>query len=435
MMAESPTASPLFERVEFPVDPALPQLASLFDPDQVWRLLQNHTARRQEAPRRIRIDHFIHRIGRQAVVSYELEWPPDLFLPSEYFVASIRRDGACQVSRYPDDERLPGLAAAARPETALRLVNDHVLTLPARRARVQLIRYRPAYRAVLRHRIDRAKLYARVVRPSDFEGFLAAYRASAQSGFVVPGLAGRWAAGGVLWFAEVRGQNLRRLVRKGQAPAPDRLLDGLERLWRASPDHTASSPFDLGRAYRRAWRSFRHNLRDFDEAARHLQKVVKPLNAFVYSWRPTGLAHNDFYDDQMIVLPDGRVALVDFEAIALGDPMLDVGNFLAHLRWSARFARSQQAENCRGYHNRLRNATLARFGWQEQSLAWREAVCLFRVCTNAIRHPKADWRRRLEAGLALVSECMTGNSDLCYGSAADRHAQPNQQTVGEHPVH
>jgi len=37
----------------------------------------------------------------------------------------------------------PGLVRAARSDTALGLVNEHVLSLPARRARVQLIRYRP----------------------------------------------------------------------------------------------------------------------------------------------------------------------------------------------------------------------------------------------------------------------------------------------------
>ena len=406
MTAIKHDAGTLFERVAFPDDPALPLLSGLFESDWVWRLLKNYATPRQEAPQRIRIDHFAHRIGRYASVSYEVAWRPDLFLPSEYFVVRISRDDACQVSRYPHDKQLPGLAPAARPEAALRLVNDHVLKLPARRARVQLIRYRPGYRAVLRHRIDRAKLYARVVRPADFERFLAACQASAQSGFVVPRLAGCWTEGGILWLAEVSGRNLRLMIRKGRAPAPDRLLDGLERLWGASPDSVAARPFDLGRAYRRAWRSFKHNLRDFDEASRHLQNVAAPLNAFVDDWRPSCLAHNDFYDDQMIVLPDRRIALVDFEAIAPGEPLLDVGNFLAHLRWSARFARGQQAENCRDYHAVLRDAALARFGWAARSLALREAVCLFRVCTNAIRHPRADWRHRLEAGLAQVSEVL-----------------------------
>ena len=118
------------------------------------------------------------------------------------------------------------------------------------------------------------------------------------------------------------------------------------------------------------------------------------------------MAHNDFYDDQMLVLPERRIALVDFEEIAPGDPMIDVGNFLAHLLWSARFAHERQADHCRDYHSALRYAALSRFRWNDRSLAIREAVCLFRICTNAIRHPKADWKDKLEAGLALVNELL-----------------------------
>jgi len=32
---------------------------------------------------------------------------------------------------------------------------------------------------------------------------------------------------------------------------------------------------------------------------------------FVEAWRPSTVAHNDFYDGQLLVLPDGRAALVD----------------------------------------------------------------------------------------------------------------------------
>ena len=53
---------------------------------------------------------------------------------------------------------------------------------------------------------------------------------------------------------------------------------------------------------------------------------------FAAAWRPTALAHNDFYDDQMLLMPAGNLALVDFEETGPGDPML------AHLRWMAGFA-------------------------------------------------------------------------------------------------
>ena len=38
---------------------------------------------------------------------------------------------------------------------------------------------------------------------------------------------------------------------------------------------------------------------------------------------------------------------------------------------------------------------LRRFGWEARALDLREAVCLFRICANVIRHPKPDWKTRL----------------------------------------
>lgn len=40
--------------------------------------------------------------------------------------------------------------------------------------------------------------------------------------------------------------------------------------------------------------------------------------------------HRDFYPDQVIVT-DPRIVLVDLDTVCLGDPALDVGNFLAHV--------------------------------------------------------------------------------------------------------
>ena len=405
-MSVATAADRYFEKLEFPADSKLPDLPKLFDSQWVWQNCQARLAAKHGEPRRIRIHHFIHNIGNSATVSYEVDWQIDRYLPSEYFVARLGRDGKLAVHRYPTDLRLPGLELAARPDSALRLVNEHVLKVPARRARVQLIRYRPTYRAVLRHLIGKVRLYARVVRPADFASFLAAYERSQQSGFAVPGLAGHWAEGGVMWLTEVRGQNLRSLIRKGKPPSPELLLNSLELLWNVSPDNRKIRPFGLKRAYRRALRSFRHNLRDCNETEQTLRTIVDRLDPFVRSWQPSCMAHNDFYDDQMIQLRDGRIALVDFEEIAPGDPMLDIGNFLAHLRWSARFSRAPRADNCRQYHDMLRAAALARFNWRADSLALREAVCLFRVCTNAIRHPKADWKAKLNSGLLLVADCL-----------------------------
>ena len=404
-MTSSQTTALDFARVEFPEDAALPMLDRLFDAGWICAEIGERLPRHYGAPARIRLRHFIHSIGRRALASYELSWRRERYLPPEYFVAKTSGGGAFSMSRYPQDERLPGLQAAAQPGSALDRVNEHVLSMPVRRARVQLIRYRPEFRAVLRHAMGKVRLYARVMPPADAQAFLATQRVAAQSDFVVPGVAGCWQAGGVVWLTELRGTDMRRRIRKGRLPDIGMLLDGLASLWAVPARDSGLPPIRLDRAYRRALQGFRHNLRDHRGASQDLERIALELGAFVKSWRPTGMAHNDFYDDQLLVMPDGRLALVDLEDIAPGDPMLDVGNFLAHLRWSARFS-SRGSRHCSRFHAELRLAALDRFGWQERDLAQREALCMFRVCTNAIRHPKADWKDKLDAGLRLVEDCL-----------------------------
>ena len=402
-MTASSSAVELYPRVAFPEDQGIPDLPRLFDPEWV------HDAFRQfnefeSTPHRIRVRQFSHSLGRSAIVSYEVEWHRDDYLPSQQFAAMIERDGAVEVFQYPDDPRLPGLPEVSHPESALGLLSRHVMAVRPRTARVQLVRYRPASRAVLRHSAGRIRLFVRVMRPSAASTFLAAHELMGQSGFVVPRLAGYWPEGGVVWLSEIPGRNLRQQLRRGRMPDPMLLLNGLEPLWSMSPDGHKGRPFNLAGAYRRARRSFRHNVRDSTGAERNLKDATRSLDPFVRDWRPGVIAHNDFYDDQMLVLRDGRIAVVDFEEAGPGDSMLDVGNFLSHLRWASHFGRSREADARGAYHQMFRSAALERFGWSERDLALREAVCLFRVCTNAIRRPRDDWHERLEQGLALVNE-------------------------------
>ena len=335
-----------------------------------------------------------------------MEWQRDEYIPSQHLAIRVEHGKPVELFRYPEDSRLPGLSQAARPETAFKLLNSHVLAVRARRAGVELIRYRPTSRAVLRHSVGRVRFYARVMRPNAVTPLLTAHEIVGQTGFVTPRLAGYWAEGGVVWLSEIPGNNLRQRIQAGKLPDPSLLLDGLQTLWSVPHVPGGARPFNLSGAYRRAKRSFTQNVRDGGPALRSLNDATRSLDPFVRSWRPTGIAHNDFYDDQMLVLRDGRIALVDFEEAGPGDPMLDVGNFLAHLRWTSCFGRKSRRDGSDALYQALRQAALDRFRWRERDLALREAVCLFRVCTNTIRRPQGDWHSRLEAGLSLVNETL-----------------------------
>ena len=405
-MALSPTTLSLYPEVAFPDDPGLEDLPKLFDAEWIWRAYCRQYGRPDVAPYRLRVRQFAHSLGRVALVSYELEWPPDEYIPSQHLAIRTERGKPVEFFRYPEDSRLPGLSRAAHPETALELLNGHVLAMRARRARVELIRYRPSSRAVLRHTAGRARFYARIMRPDSVTPLLTAQELIGQSGFVLPRLAGYWREGGVVWFSEIPGRNLRERIQAGRLPDPAPLLHGLQTLWAASHTPAGARPFNLPGAYRRAKRMFSHNVRDGGPAQRSLKDATRSLDSFVRSWRPTGVAHNDFYDDQMLALSDGRIALVDFEEAGPGDPMLDVGNFLAHLKWASRFGRKRRTDGSGLFHRQFRQAALDRFRWNESDLALREAVCIFRICTNTIRRPRADWRDRLQAGLSLVNETL-----------------------------
>ena len=391
--------------MEFPADESLPDLPRLFDGDWVWQMFRGEFGEQGPAPEVIRIAGVSHSRGREVVVSYEIEWPPDAYLPNDRFTLQLACGRDLRMSRFPDDAYLPGLGEASGPESALRLVSKYVMAIPPRRMRVQVIRYRPRSHAVLRHRMGKSSLYARVVRPSAVASILESGELIERSEFTVPRLAGLWREGGVLWFSDMPGRNLRGQLRKGDTPPPGLILDGLESLWTIPLNETDNPPFNLPGAYHRAKQILEHSLPNDDEGRQEYGDTVEVLDPFAESWRPSAVAHNDFYDDQMVVLPDGRLALVDLEGAGPGDPMLDVGNFLAHLNWSSRVSRRGDAFG--EYHHAFRREALERFGWTEADLNLREAVCLFRICTNAVRHPQDDWKERLAAGLSIVGQVIS----------------------------
>ncbi len=401
-MSESPAVIPIYPEVSFE-DRDLRGIANLFIGKWVWDSYCLHIGASESNPYRIRVRQLSHVPGRRMTVTYMAEWHPDEFIPHENFVIELDRDQPARLFRYPEDPHLPGLSEAASVESALRLVNKYVLAVPARRIHVDTVRYRPGNRAVLRHRIGRARFYARVIRPSAVSPLIEAAELTAHSGFVSPRLAGYWNDGGVIWLSEIPGANLRQYIRRGRQPDPNLLLDGLEKLWSAPNPKPDARPFNLSGAYVRAKRVFRRALQSHEAERQTLSQATKSLDPFVASWRPSHIAHNDFYDDQMLILRDGRIALVDFEETGPGDPMLDVGNFLAHLRWAYMFGKRGEAKARRTCHQRFRRTALERFGWNEQDLSLREGVCLFRICTNAIRHPQQDWLDKLDAGLSVVN--------------------------------
>lgn len=404
----SSVVSPFETKVTLPVDKELPDLPLLFDSQWVWQAFGTHIDAAVDEPQRFSIQKLQYWPGRRALASYVVEWPEHSWIADDQFTVELVAKQAVRLFRYPLDPYLPGLRCMASPLDAPELLTKYV-RLHSRHLRVDLVRYRPAARAVLRHIVshrwshtDKVTLFVKVMPPERVSRLWAAAELAKSSEFVLPQLAGCWADQGVVWQTCVPGKTVGRLIRQGNPPEPDLILDHLARLWSGPVPPDKSSP-SLAAGFRLTRRILSRLLQE-RETYRLLQGVADILGPFAEAWQPRTLAHNDFYDDQMLLTPTGRVALVDFEEIGLGDPLLDVGTLLAHLRWGASLGTARQ--RLQTYRSNFRCAALERFGWDERELDLREAFALFRLSTNPLHRLHRDWLSAIETGLSLAAEAL-----------------------------
>ena len=407
-----PRSVPLLEpKVTLPADERIPRLLDLFDNQWVWHAYCTEFGEPEEPPQRIRAHHFTYRPGARALVSYVAQWQRGRWVEEDQFAAELVAGCPARLFRYPDDPYLPGLPLAASPIDAHQLLDKHV-RISAQRLRVDVVRYRPGTRAVLRYiaswrqrPMDKVNFFVRVMPATRVERLLEAAELFRQSRFDLPRILGCWKDGGVVWMSEVPGNTVRTLIQEGAPPDPQLILDGLADLWFARAQPGKSRPLDLRGSFKMTADLLSQLLLE-KEAGQLLKPVLDVLGPFADGWRPSSLAHNDFHDDQVILTPEGQLALVDFEEAGPGDPLLDVGNMLAHLRWMARFGNAPETWDT--YHSQFRAAALTRFGWESQALDLREAFVLFRLSSGPIRQLRPDWARRVETGLTLALDASTG---------------------------
>ena len=394
-------------QVVLPVDRELPVFSHLFDSQWVWRAFCAQWGTPKETPKQLRVQHLQYDPGKWVRASYVTEWQGMARSVDNQFAVELVKGGTERWFRFPDDPYLPGLRPAVSVLEATELIKKYVGAGP-RSLQIDLMRYRPASRAVLWHSTNwqggggEEPLFVRVMSPKRVPRLLMGTKLAESSDFIIPRIVGCWAEGGVIWSDSIRGETLRTLVRKGKPPDPHLVLDHLVPLWSGYLPPGAV-PLDLLAAFRMTERLMSHLLRD-EEAGQALQQVVDTLGPFAESWRPSALAHNDFYDAQMLLTPSGRLALVDLDQTGPGDPMLDVGNLLAHLNTMAHFGVAPEA--CADYRRRLRSSALDRFGWAQQDLDLREAFALFRLTSNYVRRLRSNWSKRVEDGLSLVLQVL-----------------------------
>jgi Ser/Thr protein kinase RdoA (MazF antagonist) len=296
------------------------------------------------------------------------------------------------VKVYPVDRKLRGLVQAASP-TAIRDVV--VAALPGEITspnglQVELVRYKAARKAVLRYRLREAEpafVYGKVHADGRGASLLRAGRALATAGVETPWPRAYLADLNLLLLAEAPGRPLSDL-RDLPPPAFDDWLapvaaalgavhrTGVEGVPHATPRNEAGTLLA----------SSRHLVALRPEIADRVARLAENVAARLAEVE-TGdaLCHGDFYDDQVLV-GDAGVVLIDFDRARLGNALLDVGSFLAHL--TACGAESSREPFLDAY-------PAARPEARRSALLF-EAAALLRRAVEPFRRLDPDWPAELE---------------------------------------
>jgi len=435
-----------------PRDPALPNLPAAFDGDAVAELLRRRLAdgavgASQVAacvPEYVRYKPGTRCLVRYAVTIEGLMTPVHLVMYpgdqarrvaeraslSRLVTRAARHHAGGPLARcawlpeigalalaYPVDRRLKALVRAASPGKMARLLPD---ILPAYGGdlpdhpdvRIDLVRYKPARKALLRYTFEagdaaRSRCYGKLyVDAATGARVEALGRALAAAGAPTPAPLAFAPAHALLITPEARGHPLRDW--RGAPAFADAMPAVAEALatfhaagTRRAPPTGRSDPTAAATAAARSIAAIRPDL------ASRVDRLVNTLTDRLGSAAPATpvLIHGDFYDDQLLMSPDGAVTILDLDEVGWGHPLQDVGNLLAHLAlWDA--VPPALADVARG---RFLEA------WSDHSandadlrdLPAYEAAALVCLAVAPFRQLSRDWPEEVEQRMELAERALT----------------------------
>jgi thiamine kinase-like enzyme len=130
---------------------------------------------------------------------------------------------------------------------------------------------------------------------------------------------------------------------------------------------------------------------------RNISNILLHLQDRVPSYSHKTLLHRDLYDQQILINGNGSFCLIDLDDIAFGDPMLDIGNFIAHMHlmkhWQRRPEKLARVRR-RFLHDYAGNTgkDTADYVIRER---WYEAVALARIAILQARARKTSLSKHL----------------------------------------
>lgn len=236
--------------------------------------------------------------------------------------------------RFPDDPAMPWLAQLMDSQIIPELGQQSV-------SAIDIVNYRPEIRCTARYRFAASDTEtARVVYGKTYADErgrtvytnLRALQSQSKSAatFVLPEALAYAADRRTLWLEGLQGQALAKLnFATGLAEQIPALAGSLAAF------HSLTPPNLPAITLQQQLHEWQKKANKLSHAYPAIQRALAALLAELRQTRPEfeilGLIHGDFHIDQLLVLPNGRLALFDYDELALGDPLQDLANFAADL--------------------------------------------------------------------------------------------------------
>jgi len=307
--------------------------------------------------------------------------------------------------RFPQDPAMPWLEALLSPEHSDARIPG--LEAPVE---IQVINYRPEIRCTVRYRLRGEGTAPRTVYGKTYadgagcrihENLQALRRQSNVPGcFVLPEPLAYDAERRTLWLDGLQGEPLLdALVRYQDASLITPLCRGLARLQHQQvPQGPTLTADEQLQEWRKKARKLAHA---YPALAPDLSALTQTLAQQMPAAAAPVLIHGDFHAGQLAHMPDGRMALFDFDELAWGDPMFDLANFVSDLFVQPmddhqRLRLAQQLLACYQRHA-PRPDGIARFIWQLRGQLLTRAY-------RAFIQQKADTQNRVTRLLASARQ-------------------------------
>ncbi len=303
------------------------------------------------------------------------------------------------VQLYPVDVNLPELLLAGSAAIMRRKLHEAlpgVSTGEAPRCEVELIRYKPGSRAVLRYRLHGSEervVYGKLQHDAGNRALYAVERALQDAGVAVPTPLAYLPDLQLTLHAEAPGTWLKQL--RGTAEFVnwmEPVAAALARLHATPTDRLCVQATQNQAGLVEVAQTIAVLIPGLArEVVQLAERLIAHLNVVQ---GPTAIIHGDFYEDQLFVSDIG-VVLLDFEEAQLGDPLLDVGHFLAQLslRGNAEHARAAFLDAYAAFHPRARKDALL-----------FEARAVLSLALGPFQRLRPAWPEKIERRIRLATD-------------------------------